>query len=102
MTRLSPLMAMAATLAAASAQTSGDWTIDENQAQGTLTISHATLGTLLRGVRLNVLEGSRLRRLEHWASSLSNRARISWTFWPEEYMIASWPTIPDWVLSMLF
>src|ERR1017187_3717506 len=23
---------------------------------------------------------------------LSNRARISWTFWPEEYMIRSWPT----------
>ena len=76
MTRLSPLMAMAATLAAASAQTSGDWTIDENQAQGTLTISYATLGTLLRGVRLNVLEGSRLRRLEHWASSLSTPNKV--------------------------
>src|ERR1035438_2152814 len=76
MTRLSPLMAMAATLAAASAQTSGDWTIDENQAQGTLTISYATLGTLLRGVRLNVQEGSGLRRLEHWASSLSTPNKV--------------------------
>jgi hypothetical protein len=33
---------------------------------------------------------------------LSNPARISWTFWPEEYMIRSWPTIPDWVQNMLF
>ena len=33
---------------------------------------------------------------------LSNPARISWTFWPEEYMIPSWPTIPDWVQNMLF
>src|ERR1017187_5466787 len=36
------------------------------------------------------------------APGLSNRARISWTFWPEEYMIRSWPTIPDWVQNMLF
>jgi NAD-dependent SIR2 family protein deacetylase len=33
---------------------------------------------------------------------LSNRARISWTFRPEEYIIPSWPTIPDWVQNMLF
>ena len=34
--------------------------------------------------------------------TLSNPARISWTFWPEECMIPSWPTIPDWVQNMLF
>src|ERR1035437_6822889 len=33
---------------------------------------------------------------------LSDRARISWTFRPEEYIIPSWPTIPDWVQNMLF
>jgi hypothetical protein len=33
---------------------------------------------------------------------LSNPARISWTFWPEECVIPSWPTIPDWVQNMLF
>ena len=67
MTRLSPLIAIAATLVAASAQSSGPWTIAEDQARGTLTISHATLGTLLGNVRLNVREADGLHRLEHWA-----------------------------------
>src|ERR1039457_4893400 len=34
------------------------------------------------------------------SNTLTNRARISWTSWPEEYMIRSWPTIPDWVQNM--
>jgi hypothetical protein len=33
---------------------------------------------------------------------VSNRAIISWTFWPEQYTIPSWTTIPGCVQSMLF
>ena len=67
MTRLFALpIALAAAFAAMAAQAGGPWTIAEDQAHGTLTISHEKLGVLLREVRLNVREGSRLRPLGHW------------------------------------
>lgn len=58
--------AISLTLGAAPAQTGGPWTITEDRAHGTLTVTHATLGTVLRDVRLNVREGGRLRRLDRW------------------------------------
>ena len=64
MTKLSALVALATTVAAA--QTSGPWTIAEDH--GTLTISHAALGTLLRDVRLQVRQGQRLHRFDHWTT----------------------------------
>jgi hypothetical protein len=73
MTRLLALpIAIGTALAASTAQTSGPWTISEDQARGTLTISHVTLGALLRDVHLNVREGGRLHRLEHWTPAQGN------------------------------
>src|SRR5450755_4713953 len=69
MNKLTLIMAMGTTLAGAMAQSSGPWTIAADQAKGTLTISHAALGTLLRDVRLNVREGDRLVRLGHWTTA---------------------------------
>src|ERR1039458_1712736 len=46
--------------------------------------------------------GGSAGRAKSFSIGVSNRARISWTFWPEEYMIRSWLTIPDWVQNMLF
>src|ERR1039457_3770018 len=67
MTKLSLLIAIGTTLAAAPAQNSGPWTIAEDHARGTLTISNATLGSMLRDIRLNLRECYRLHRLNHWA-----------------------------------
>ena len=61
------LMAIGTTIATAPAQSGGPWTIAEDPARGSLTIQHATLGVLLRDVRLNLREGHRLHRLDHWA-----------------------------------
>jgi hypothetical protein len=69
MNKLTLIMAMGTTLAGAMAQSSGPWTIAADQAKGTLTISHAALGTLLRDVRLNAREGDRLVRLGHWTTA---------------------------------
>lgn len=68
MTRLiSLLIGMGTTLAAATAESSGPWTITPDKDRGTLTIAHATLGVVLRDVHLNLAQGGRLRRLDQWA-----------------------------------
>jgi hypothetical protein len=61
------IVASASTLAAAPADAANPWTIAREPAHGTLTITHAILGTLLSDVRLNVREGNSLHRLENWA-----------------------------------
>src|ERR1017187_2088885 len=100
MTKLSILIAIGTTLAAAPAQTSGPWTIAEGHARGTLTISHTTLGILLGDVRLNLREGNRLHRLDHWAPAPGSpntfvvrtaQPRTAWQFelGPETLKISS-------------
>ena len=100
MTKLSFLIAIGTTLAAAPAQTSGPWTIAEDHARGTLTISHSTLGILLGDVRLNLREGNRLHRLDHWAPAPGSpntfvvrtaQPRTAWQFelGPETLKISS-------------
>jgi len=83
------LAALAAVAAAAPPQAGDPWTINLDPASGALTISHATLGTLLRGVRLNLREGGRLRALEHVAAAPgranrftvhTSQPRIGWQF----------------------
>jgi hypothetical protein len=108
MTKLCFLIAIGTTLAAAPAQTGGPWTIAEDHAHGTLTISHASLGTLLRDVRLNVREGNRLHRLDHWAPEpgspntlivRSVQPRTAWRFQmgPETLTISS--TVADAIVT---
>ncbi|HVN06487.1 MAG TPA: alpha-galactosidase [Bryobacteraceae bacterium] len=109
MTRLLAIpIAFAAALAAMAAQTSGPWTIAEDQDRGTLTITHAKLGVLLRDVRLNVREGSRLRPLGRWtvmperAGTLvvhTAQPRTAWQFemGPADLKISS--TVADAVIT---
>ena len=60
------LIALAAMLAAAPADTASPWTIAADPVHGTLTIAHANLGTLLTDVSLNLRQGNTLHRLENW------------------------------------
>lgn len=66
MRKFSLFLATWASLAAAPAQSGGPWTIAPDAERGNLTISFGTSGIILRDVRLNLREGSRFRRLEHW------------------------------------
>ncbi len=86
---LSLMIAMGTTLAAATAQSGGPWTIAADPDSGSLTITHTTLGVVLRDIHLNLREGNGLRRLDHWTvapskpgvvSVRSNEPRTGWQF----------------------
>ena len=90
MTKL-PLLffAIGTTLAAPPAETGGPWTIAPDNEHGTFTITHSSLGVLLRNVRLNLREGGRLRQLDRWTlesggpgklNVQTRRPRTGWQF----------------------
>jgi len=88
-----------ASLTAVPAQTGGPWTIAPDAEHGTLTISHAALGAVLRDVRLNLRDGVRLHRLEHWTqipgppgrlTIHTTQPRTGWQFaWNGDSLIVS-------------
>ncbi len=91
MRKLRLLLAIAALAAPATAQTASPWTIAADPSRCTLTISHSSLGLLLRDVHLNLREDGRLRPLDQWTLAAAPPAKItirtshpitSWEFEP--------------------
>lgn len=55
----------------------GGWTITADEAKGVLTVSQDKLGTVLNDIRMNLVDGQRLKPLNHWSAEKMSEFRLS-------------------------
>ena len=82
-------IAIAMTVAALPAQSDSPWTITRDQDRAALIVTHATLGPVMKDVRLYLRHGDKLDRLDNWLLARSGknefivhteRPRTGWRF----------------------